>query len=172
MNDVKEKSNLILSEVRKRRKNKEVVNVEEDRVKVAVFSLGTDGYGFYSRQIKRILPVDKEPSYIPGLPNFILGVINDRGNMEAVINMHSLMKLPQLQYTIDSRIIVISNDNIRAGVVVDSVLDVKDFYISEIKETISTIGDSIKQYVNGSLDLNGVNVNLLDINKILDSVTI
>ncbi len=165
------KSDSILEEVKKRRGGVKVVDVDEEKVKLVIFSLQKDYYAFYGSDIKEILPPVKI-TYIPGSPDFIIGVINLRGDIESVINIHKFMGLPAGKPADSNRITIAEKDGIRSGILVDSVEDVIDIPISSIKPPISTLNDSIKEFVAGETTCNNMNVTLLDVGKIFKKVTV
>ena len=80
------KSDLILDELKRRQRTKEVVDVEEERVKVVIFRCGVNLFAFYGRDIREILP-SCDISWVPSLPDYLSGLINVRGDIESVIDL-------------------------------------------------------------------------------------
>ena len=171
MSDEKRKSDIILEEVKKRREREKIVDVEEERTKMVVFSLSDEYYAFYGDDIKEILPL-VNIYYVPGSPDFILGVVNIRGDIESVLNISKFLGLPEPKQTKHSRIAVAARDDMRSGVLVDSIVDVIDVPVSSIKPPLSTLNSSIRDFVTGEMLYNNKNVTLLDVGKIFGKITV
>ena len=75
-----------------------VIRVEEEKIKLVIFSLRGDYYAFYGKQVKEILRF-REITYVPGCPDYIMGIINVRGDIESVLNLHLMMGIPETEQT-------------------------------------------------------------------------
>ena len=171
MSDEKRKSDIILEEVKKRRGREKIVDVEEERTKIVVFSLLDDYYAFYGDDVKEILHL-VNIYYVPGSPDFILGVVNIRGDIESVLNINKFLGLPDSKQTNHSRIAVAAKDDMRSGVLVDSIIDVIDVPVSSIKPPLSTLNNSLRDFVTGEMLYDNKNVTLLDVEKIFGKITV
>jgi purine-binding chemotaxis protein CheW len=167
-----EKSNheYILAEAKRRRNEAVILDVEEKKVKLVVFSLLGDSYAFPGKDIREILRFEKI-TYVPGSPRILLGIINVRGDIESVLNLHRLLGLPDSKTGVDSRIVIAGNQEVRSGILVDSVEDVTDVYESAIQPPIATFDKSIKEFVVGVTDYRGRNVTILGVGNILGKLT-
>jgi purine-binding chemotaxis protein CheW len=128
--DAKNRQNL-WEEVNKRREAVQAVGLEEEQIKLVVFSLGQDRYAFPGKNVKEILRCGKI-TYVPGSPPIYHGIINNRGDIESVINVHQLLGLPDSEITPRSRIIIGLGAGITSGILVDALEDVTDFQVSSI----------------------------------------
>jgi purine-binding chemotaxis protein CheW len=166
----KDKSDRILAAVRERKKE-QVVDVDEEKFKLVIFTLRGDHYAFHGNDIKEILTYE-EPNYVPGAPDYIYGIINVRGDIESVINIHKFMGMPDTEPTGQSRIAIAAKDDIRSGILVDTVEDVVDVPASSIKPPISTLNESLREFVTGELDYNSRNITLLDVGNIFSRIAV
>jgi purine-binding chemotaxis protein CheW len=166
----KNKSDLILKEIMRRKEQERTVDVEERKVKMVIFSLAGERYAFYGENIKEILPL-MPVSYVPGAPDFIPGVISIRGEIESVININRFLKLPDPTSAQGSRIAVAEKDGIRSGLLVDSLLDVLDIPLSAIKPPLATLSKSVREFVAGEFIFQERSVTILDIGKIFGKIT-
>ena len=167
----KKKSDLILNELKRRKAGEKIIEVEEQKVKIVIFALAGDYYAFYGEDVKEILH-RSTIYYVPGSPDFILGVINIRGDIESVININKFLKLRDPEISDKSRVAVVSKDGIRSGVLVDSVEEVQDVPASLIKPPLSTLGKATGDFVAGELIYNNKNITLLNIGKIFAEITV
>lgn len=161
----RQKSDLILDKLRKRTDKEKIVDVEEKRVKMVIFSIHKEYFAFYGNDVKEILPLTNI-YYVPGSPDYILGVINIRGDIESVINVNKFLGLDDSETTKHSRIAVAQKNDIRSGILVDSVVDVCDIPVSSIKPALSTHNKTVREFVSGELLYADRTITLLDIGKI------
>lgn len=166
----KKKNSHILAEVKKQRKKGKIADIAEEKVKLVVFSLLDDYYSFCGNDIKEILLVEKI-TFVPGSPDYVLGIINVRGDIESVLNINKFLGLPDSKIVKDSRIIIASNVDMRSGVLVDSVVDVIDVPKGSIAPPISTLSKTLKDFVAGEVSYGDKSITHLDIIKIFGSVT-
>ncbi|MBZ0155721.1 MAG: chemotaxis protein CheW [Alphaproteobacteria bacterium] len=163
------KSDCILEELRRRKSRGKIVDVEEEKVKVVIFSLLDEWYAFYGSEVKEILHLT-EIFYVPGSPDCILGVINVRGDIESVIAVNAFLGLPEGQRTHRSRIALVAAAGVRSGILVDSIIDVVDVPVRSISPPLATLDSPKKEYVAGSLHFNSMSVTLLNIGTILGRI--
>lgn len=98
------------------------VEILEDQVRLVVFTAGGQEYGLEIDQVQEIirpLPVTR----VPGAPGYIEGVVNLRGNVVPVVNLHRRLALGQRTDSPTSRIIIVNSQDI-TGIIVDSVREV------------------------------------------------
>ena len=76
----KGKSQKILDKVKEQQDRDQIVNVDEEEIKLVIFTLHEDFFAFYSSNIKEILTLEKI-NFVPGSPEYILGISNVRGDI-------------------------------------------------------------------------------------------
>lgn len=162
----KNKIELIREELWKRKSGEKIVEVEEERIKIVIFSLMDDYYAFYGSDIKEILPALTKIFYVPGSPDYIMGIINVRGDIESVININKFLGLSDFKNTPKNRIAIAEKNGLRSGIFVDSIEDVLDVPISSIMPPLSTLNRTIKEFVAGETIYKNQNVTVLDIGRI------
>jgi len=167
----KNKCDLILEGIMRRKEQERIVDVEEKKVKVVIFSLHGDLYVFYGEYIKEILPL--LPIYpVPGSPEFIPGIINVRGEVESVININRFLGLPDSANSPSNRIALAVADGIRSGILIDSIEEVLDIPVSLITPPLNTLAKSIKEFVSGEFIHKDKLITILDIGKIFGKITL
>jgi purine-binding chemotaxis protein CheW len=132
-----------------------------------IFTLHDALYAFEGVDVKEILP-HLEVFPVPGAPQTIPGVINNRGDIEAVINLHAILGLPQRERNAHSRIVMTEKAGVRSGMLVDSVIDVVDLPQSSLKSPLATLDDTTRELVTGETIYQGRSVVLLDLGRIID----
>ena len=166
------KSDRILEQLRKRSVREKVLDVEEEKVKLVIFSLGDDYYAFNGSEVKEILLPPGDISYVPGAPDFVLGVINVRGDIESVIAINTFLSMPESKKTSRSRIAIAVKGGVRSGILVDSIEDVLDVPVSGIKPPLSTLDAFKKECVTGEMIFKGKIVTILDTGKIFGKLAV
>src|SRR3989338_10631144 len=85
------------------------------------FRLGEAGqFGFPYRQVGEILPAGNL-SNVPCTPEFIAGVVNQRGNFLTVIDLKHFFQTPEATYPETASVIVIKGGSITAGILADEI---------------------------------------------------
>lgn len=164
------KSELILDELKRRQRTKEVVDVEAERVKIVIFTSGNNRYAFYGNVISEILPVC-EISWVPGLPEYLPGLINIRGDIESVIDIRYFLGEERTAPRTGHIAMAVWGD-FRSGIMIDSIEDVVDIPVSSVEPPLSTLGGAARDLVAGEIRYDGETVTLLDIGKLAAKITL
>ena len=95
------------------------------------FLIDTEAYGIPIRYVTEIIGMQAVNS-LPEAPSYVKGIINLRGKIIPVIDMHCRLNKREMQYTDRTCIVVVETDRLTIGLIVDSVtevlaIDEKDF---------------------------------------------
>ncbi|EKG0033632.1 chemotaxis protein CheW [Vibrio cholerae] len=145
--------------VRKEKSNDEVLQW-------VTFQLEEETYGINVMQVREVL-LYTEIAPVPGAPDYVLGIINLRGNVVTVIDTRSRFGLMQGEITDNTRIIVIESERQVIGILVDSVAEVVYLRSSEIDSTPSVGTDESSKFIQGVSNRDGKLLILVDLNKFL-----
>jgi purine-binding chemotaxis protein CheW len=146
-------------EVRKDQSNDEVLQW-------VTFQLEEETYGINVMQVREVLRYT-EIAPVPGAPDYVLGIINLRGNVVTVIDTRSRFGLMEGEITDNTRIIVIESEHQVIGILVDSVAEVVYLRSSEIDTTPSVGTDESAKFIQGVSNRDGKLLILVDLNKLL-----
>jgi purine-binding chemotaxis protein CheW len=130
------------------------------------FQLEEETYGINVMQVREVLRYT-EIAPVPGAPDYVLGIINLRGNVVTVIDTRSRFGLIQGETTDNTRIIVIESEHQVIGILVDSVAEVVYLKSSEIDTTPSVGTDESSKFIQGVSNRDGKLLILVDLNKLL-----
>ena len=114
------------------------------------FQLEEETYGINVMQVREVLRYT-EIAPVPGAPDYVLGIINLRGNVVTVIDTRSRFGLMEGEITDNTRIIVIESEHQVIGILVDSVAEVVYLRSSEIDTTPSVGTDESAKFIQLSL---------------------
>jgi purine-binding chemotaxis protein CheW len=96
-----------------------------------VFTLGNAEYGLPALNVVKVL--NRKTIYpVPGVPPFIVGLINDGGKIFSVNDVHQLFGLEKAANVKDTAIIVLSDGVLSFGILVDSVLGLRTLHEEQI----------------------------------------
>jgi len=164
-NAKKSKSDLILEEARKLREEKKIVDVDEETVKLVFIKLAGKLYAFYGADIREILTLEKI-TFVPGTADFILGIINVRGEIESVIDLGKILGVKGKTASETDRLVIAEKEGVRTGILVDSVEDMTDAPVSLLHPPLSSLNKKIAQFVSGGIKHGGAEAAILDMGKI------
>jgi purine-binding chemotaxis protein CheW len=137
-------------------------------IQIVVFQLAKESYGIdiaKVQEIKAMSPI----TAVPRTPAFIEGVINLRGQITPVVNLHTRFGLPKAEYTKETRIIVVNMEGgERVGLIVDGVSEVMRLPEESIEPPSELVATIDSDFVRGIAKVSDERlVILLDLDKLL-----
>ena len=141
--------------------------LKEETIQLVVFRLAREWYGIEITKVKEVIKVEKI-TYIPSSPEYIVGIINLRGNVLSVTDLKRIFALPHEELTEKTRIVAIESGIVETGLLVDEVAEATEVPISKIEPTLSTIEPEMAEYIEGQCRVNGKLIALLNGVKILE----
>jgi purine-binding chemotaxis protein CheW len=130
------------------------------------FKLQEETYGINVMQVQEVLRYT-EIAPVPGSPDYVMGIINLRGNVVTVIDTRSRFGLEPADVTENSRIVIIEAEKQVIGILVDSVAEVVYLKSSEI-DTAPNVGtDESARFIQGVSNREGELLILVDLDKLL-----
>ncbi|KXO14231.1 Positive regulator of CheA protein activity (CheW) [Moritella sp. JT01] len=144
-----------------------VENVAEDEVlQWVTFKLENEIYGINVMQVQEVLRYT-EIAPVPGAPNYVIGIINLRGNVVTVIDTRVRFGLMPSEVSENSRIVIIEAEKQVIGILVDGVAEVVYLRSSEIDMAPSVGTDESAKFIQGVSNRDGELLILVDLNKFL-----
>ena len=140
--------------------------ISSNNQQLVVFSLASEEYGVAITQVQEII---RQPDItrIPGMPDFIEGVINLRGRIIPVIDLRKRFGLEQKASNDKTRVVVADASSQTIGLVVDSVSEVVNLPKDQVDPIPPTIASIDAEYLSGVGKLEKRIVILLDLGKLL-----
>jgi len=142
-----------------------------DMVLYLTFSLGKDLFGIQVSEVREVIEY-KQVFKIPRVPDYLKGVINLRGEVVPIIDLHSRFYNNTSAVVGTTSIVVVEMDDdnhkIPIGVMIDSVKAVTELYENNI-EDVPEIGSRIRSdFIVGIGKLDDQFVMLLNVQNILN----
>ena len=163
-------SDIILAEIKKQQHSKQVVDVEEQKVKIVVFISSGKRYAFYGADIREIL-TSCDISWVPGLPEYLPGLINVRGDIESVIDIRHFLGREKADPR-KSLIAMAVRGDFHSGVMIESIDDVVDIPVNTIKPPLVTLSGDARELVAGEIEHGNEIITLLDIVKLAEKISL
>jgi purine-binding chemotaxis protein CheW len=135
-------------------------------MKIIVFQLGEEEYGISVEEVQSIEKI-QHITRVPGVKEYVKGVINLRGVIIPIIDLRTRFKLQeQLNHEL-TRIIMIRLNDIEAGLIVDAANDVVDIDEKTIASVPDTVDGTAAEYLNGVVKVGSRLIVLLNLPKVL-----
>jgi purine-binding chemotaxis protein CheW len=132
MSKLSEKTQALLEMLAKRQRDDTATQVIEPEERYVVFSLDGRLYGLPIVLVKNIV-VPGAITPIPGTPAHLLGVVNVRGEIESVLDLRQVLNLPPATIDPASRLLIAQVEEIRSGLLVDTMHDVINLPESDLR---------------------------------------
>lgn len=130
------------------------------------FRLGDETYGVNVMQVQEVLRVS-EIAPVPGAPDYVIGIINLRGNVVSVLDTRKRFGLMAREIDDSTRIIIIEIDNQTIGMMVDAVAEVEDVEQGDIDSAPNVGNEDSSRYIAGVVSRERNLLILVDLHRLL-----
>jgi purine-binding chemotaxis protein CheW len=144
-----------------------------DRLSLLLFRIGEEWYAVRVSDVREIFQ-EYELTQIPCVPDYILGVVNVRGEILSVTDSARIMGIGSVETTegVAPPAIVVANQEIVTALIVDEIGDIAEVPDGSIEPPISIIDRSQAEFVSGSVYIDGSMVGLISIERMLEPVVV
>lgn len=132
------------------------------------FHLAEETYGINVMMVQEVLRYT-EIAPVPGAPDYVLGIINLRGNVVTVIDTRQRFGLPSAEVTDATRIMIIEAEQQVVGILVDSVAEVVYLKQSEIETAPNVGNEESARFIQGVCNKNNELLILVELNKLMST---
>ena len=140
---------------------------QDDQVlQYVTFRLDDETYGINVMQIQEVLRYT-EIAPVPGAPDYVLGIINLRGNVVTVIDTRRRFGLADAEVTDATRIVVMESSSQVMGILVDSVAEVVYLKANEIETAPNVGNEESAKFIQGVCNKNGELLILVELDKMM-----
>ena len=140
--------------------------VEDPVIQWVTFRLDGETYGINVMQVQEVLRMT-EIAPVPGAPEYVIGIINLRGNVVTVIDTRKRFGLMPTEADDSTRIVIIESDNNIVGILVDSVAEVVNLRGSQIETAPNVGNEESSKYIQGVFSREDDILIMVDLNKFL-----
>ena len=137
-------------------------------IRCVLFELNSEIYGINVKKIREVLRVG-EIRTVEGCPEKVLGIINVRGVIVTVVDTRKSYNIKPKEVDDLSRIIIVELDgDDTVGMMVDSVLEVKDIPEKQF-EAISSTNAGSSKYIQAIAHFQDKVIILIDVDNMFDT---
>jgi len=119
-----------------------------DMLTVVEFRMAHETYALEIKRIRVIHPL-KTLTVIPGVPDFVKGVINLRGEIVSVVDLKIFFELPDDGVTRLSQVIILSGGDMEFGILADKILGISEIPKSALQPSLATLTGIRQDYLKG-----------------------
>ena len=153
--------------MKEERKIDSTVGGDDEVLQWVTYRLGDETYGINVMQVQEVLR-HTEITPVPGAPEYVIGIINLRGNVVTVIDTRARFGLPEGVITDNTRIVIIEADEHVVGIMVDSVAEVVYLKSSEIDSATNVGTEESTKFIQGVSNRDDELLILVDLNRMLN----
>lgn len=140
-----------------------------DIIQLIVFKVGDEEYGLEIGKVQEVIRI-KTIKHLPKTPDFILGVMNLRGNIIPIVGLREKFGLEKKEHTNFTRIIVVNHKEKLVGMVVDEVNRVVNVPLKNIEGNPEMVHESTRALVRGVAKLDEQVIILVELDYLLYSL--
>jgi purine-binding chemotaxis protein CheW len=139
-----------------------------DTVKLVTFRLGDDLFAADIYSVERVIRYSM-PSVVPGVPDWIEGVLEYQSRVIPIVDMRRRVELPSAIEDPDMRILILNTSSGWIGAVVDAVIEVAMVPATLVSPPPPLFRGLSAQFVRGIAKVGDRLVVVLEMDKILTS---
>ncbi len=143
--------------------------VQDDLYQLVSFKLAEEEYAFKITDIQEVIHVQAIRG-IPQMPEFILGVINLRGNVISVFDLRKKLHLPAKEFDDKTKIVVTKVDDTIISLVVDEIMENITLTQSQVEPAPNVKMKINKECIAGLGKLKGKLITILNLEKIHEEI--
>lgn len=147
---------------------KHAAEEEAERVEALQFQLAYERYAIETTYIREVIQL-REIVPLPHSPNFLLGIMNLRGEPMSVLDIRKFFTLPGTPLSDLNRVIVLRDGAMSFGVLVDRIHEILSLPASSIFREKVLVGDLPRNYIAG---ITSARLILLDARALLNDASI
>jgi purine-binding chemotaxis protein CheW len=135
----------------------------QESLAIVEFLLASEKYGVAAAYVREIHPL-RDYTPLPCTPQFVLGIMNVRGQLLSVLDLKKFFDLPHRGVTALNKVIIVHNDQMEFGILTDATLGVRTIPLQDIQPALPTLTGVRAEYVQGITE---EPVAILDAQKLL-----
>jgi purine-binding chemotaxis protein CheW len=120
----------------------------DEVVDVVEFILGGEKYAFESTYIREVYPY-QDLTWLPGVPDFVMGIINVRRKILSVIDLRVLFGLPINQNFSHATVIILGNNDLEFGCFAEAINGSKTINKATMQISLPPLMGVKERYIKG-----------------------
>ena len=146
--DQDEKIRMLKERARDLARSPEKTGDEERQLTVVAFMLAHEKYAIELSHIREVYPL-KNLTPLPNVPDFVMGIVNVRGEIVSIIDIRRFFDLPLKGLTNLNQVIILESEEMAFGILADDILGPRSVPESAIQPSLPTLTDIRAAYLKG-----------------------
>jgi purine-binding chemotaxis protein CheW len=146
--DQDEKNRILKERARALARASEETEAGESLLRVVAFTLAHETYAIELSLIREVYPL-KDLTPLPGVPDFVLGIVNVRGEIVSVIDIRRFFGLPLKGLTDQNQVIILESEEMTFGILADEIVGPRSVPESAIQPSVPTLTGIRAAYLKG-----------------------
>ena len=117
-------------------------------IEIVEFQLAHEHYAVETRYVREVYPLDNL-TWLPGTPDFVMGVINIRGEILSVVDIKNFFGLPEKGITHLDKVIILESGGMVFGILADHLDGVRRLPITEMGSSRQSPAGIDSSYIQG-----------------------
>lgn len=139
-----------------------------EEMEIVEFVLGDEHYGIASAWVREVFPLS-DLTRLPCTPDFVLGIINVRGEIVSVLDLKKFFGLPERGITDLNKVLILDSARMSFGILADFVAGVRQIDAAALETSLPTLTGIRADYLAG---VSHPRLIVLDARKLLSSPAI
>lgn len=144
----------------------------ESQFQLVTFHLGEELYGVNIMDVKEIVKL-QNVRFIPNAPYYVEGIINLRGEIIPIIDLHKRFKINSVSNSeddsIDGGFIILNIEGSQIGIIIDKVERVVTVKAEDVKEPPQMLSGIGSEYIEGVIREDHGYLIMLNIRKLFNA---
>jgi purine-binding chemotaxis protein CheW len=115
---------------------------------VITFTLAAETYGIESAFVREVYLL-RDFTPLPGIPPYIFGIINVRGQILPVVDLKKIFNLPEKGLGELNKVIILRNSQMEFGILADVVQGTQEIELEDIRVVPPTVSGIGEEYLKG-----------------------
>jgi purine-binding chemotaxis protein CheW len=120
----------------------------EEQIEFLEFQAASGKFGVPTVDVLEVC-VLKEFTVLPGVPSFILGIMNLRGRILSILDLKKLFDLPSEGLPYHNKAIVIQSGNMNLALLGDDILGVQSIAVKSLQPALPSMTGRRSEYTRG-----------------------
>jgi len=121
---------------------------EGTTAEVVIFTLGDEVYGVEAVHVENIYPLEGLTP-IPCTPDFVVGVVNLRGRIFSVLDLHRFMGLTGITTDENTQVIAVNVAGLEVGILANDVRSVGPLALDKLDPALPTVTHVAAEFTRG-----------------------
>jgi len=120
----------------------------EDGIEMVEFLLAREHYALESAYVREVYPL-KDFTPLPGVPAFVLGLLNVRGRIISIIDLKKFFDMPDRGISDLNKVIIVHDQKMEFGILADAIIGVRTVSASDLTRPLPTLSGIREEFLRG-----------------------